>query len=369
MKLSVFLFFLCGSLLTSFADEARAQLSLYDEAGRTYKTRFWSFDAQTTYYQSTANYTKGGAEYVSLAEGHKYNLIDFDFGTRYVPSADWAIYMTSQVSNAESSDGVDVRRNSTFSKAVLGTDFLIFSSKRFDFYPDVSLTFPIERIDTASDEVLNREGAVELSSRLIGRLHWKSLDPYAFTGFTYRDQGRSSLLPYGLGIEFRRPKWSLGGEVRGYQTVIKDKFSDTPLERESVAPRNGGALRYFSINPSLMEANAWVRGNITKNWNLKVGGGTSITGTNTSAGWNLIASLSYTFRSGALSRHGFWRKKTNEDTDRFIEEINDGVDQSLFTPPPVPPRDEKEVRKKKIQKELDQTEFQIELKRTKPRKK
>lgn len=356
-------------MLLPFAEEAKAQISIYDEAGRSYKARSWSLDFQTTYYNATANYARGGGEYVSLPDGSKYTLLDFDFGSRYVPSSNWAVYATAQVSNAESQDSFETRRNSTFTKAVLGTDFLIYSSKRLDFYPDFSLTLPIERVDATVDETLNREGAIEASARMIGRLHWRSLEPYAFLGFTYRDEGRSSLMPYGLGIEFQLTKWSFGGEVRGYQSVIKDKFTETPQERESVAGRNGGALRYFSVDPALLETNLWVRGQLNDIWGLKVGGGTSLNGANTSAGWNVIASLSYTFQTGSSTRSRSWRKRPTEDTELFQEEINDGVDQKLFTPPPPPLPDEDEIQKKKLQKELDQTEFQIELKKSKSKKK
>ncbi|MGZ5278996.1 MAG: hypothetical protein ACXWC9_03590, partial [Pseudobdellovibrionaceae bacterium] len=72
MKLSVLLFSLLSSTLMLCAVQARAELPLYDEAGRSYRLGRWQFDAQVTSYQATANYTKSGGEYSSLPSGYSY---------------------------------------------------------------------------------------------------------------------------------------------------------------------------------------------------------------------------------------------------------------------------------------------------------
>jgi len=378
MKLSVLLFSLLSSTLLLCAVQARAGLPLYDEAGRSYRLGRWQFDAQVTSYQATANYTKSGGEYSSLPSGYSYTLLDFDFGARWVPSSRWAVYATSRVSNAESKDNVSTRRDSTLTQAVVGTDFLFYSSKRLDLYPDFSLTVPLKRVDPAADDVVAGEGAMELSGKIIGRINWGVFDPFAFIGFTYRDEDRSSLMPFGAGAELQFSKWHLGGEVRGYQTVIADKFADNPYRREIVAARNGNALRYYAVDPSLLETNFWLRGNLTPTWAMKFGGGTSITGSNTAAGWSVFAGITYSpeFTPGRPSPIvAPYKERQTEDTQVFQEETSDGVDQNLFRkpPPPVPvappaPKPNPEVQKKKLQNELDQTEFQIELKSTKKKK-
>ncbi len=364
--------------LLSPSSTAFAQLPLFDEASRPFQAHQWQFALQTNYFHATANYTPSGGQFSSLTDGYSYNLMTFDFGSRWVPMNRWGIYTSAQVANAESKDLIDTRRNSSFTEAVIGTDYLLYSSPHLQFYPDVSVKIPLERIDPNRDEVLNHEGAMEVSGRLIGRAHWGFFAPFAFVGYNYRDESRASLLPYGIGTEFLFTAWSVGGEVRGYSTASKDTTLLTDLQRSSVALRNGGALKFESTDPALLETNFWLKGSFTDSIDFKLGGGTSITGTNMASGWNVFAALTYSFLTGAGSRTATPDRRTqfdSEEAERFQEETNDGVNQNLFTRPrpqtPAPPPSagkQKAEDKKKMQKEMDRAEFQIELKTTKKKK-
>lgn len=365
MRLSVSLFSLLAGIFVS--SQAAAQVPLFDEPGRTYKKSAFELSFQTTYYEANANYTKTGGEYVSLIDGYGYNLLSFDFGFRWVPVNNWGVYASTQVANASSDDLRNTRQNSSFTHALLGTDFVLASWKRFEIVPDFSLIIPYERIDATEDYVLNHEGAVEGTARVMATAKFGSFKPFGFVGFTYRDEGRSSLMPYGAGMELEFATWSLVGEVRGYQTVVKDKYTSEPLRREVVAPKNGGALRFFAIDPSLLEANGWIRKNFG-GLGIKLGGGASITGANTAAGWNVIAGLSYQFGT-AKTPKSIHHPPPKEEATQFREETEDGVDQSLFQPPPPPPPQADPAERQKIQNEQNQGDFQIELKRTKPTKK
>jgi len=367
--------------------ESHAGLPLYDEAGRNYRLGQWQFDAQASYYEATANYSRSGGEYVTLPDNASYHLMDLDFGARWVPKSRWALYASSRLSGAESKNSRDTRQDSSLTQVVLGTDFLLHSSKRWDLYPDLSVTIPLQRVDPAGDTVLNGEGATEFSGKIIARMNWGMFDPFAFVGFTYRDEDRASLVPYGIGAELQFSSWRLGGELRGYQTAMKDKYSSTPAQREIVAVRDGYALRYYAVDPALLETNLWLRGNLSSSWAFKLGGGTSLTGANTSAGWNAFAGLTFSpqFKSSASPTPivAPYRERSTEELQNFQEETTDGVDQNLFqkpTPPPpvkpIPPtppppaavalpKPNPVQQKKKLQNELDQTEFQIELKTTK----
>jgi hypothetical protein len=377
MRMSVPLFSLL--LLSSFlgaiawTSSAQAQSPLFDEVGRNFRGRQWEFALQTNYFQATANYTPGGGQYTSLVSGSSYNLMTFDFGTRWIPVNRWGIYASTQVGNAESKDLIDTRRNSTFTQAVVGSDYLWISNKRWELYPDFALTFPIERVDANRDEVLNHEGALELATRFVGRARWGSFEPFAFLGYTYRDEDRASLLPYGVGAEFQFSSWALGGELRGYQSATRDRSSVTNVQRAAMAARNGGALKFNSTDPALMETNFWLKGSLMEAVDFKLGGGTSITGTNMAAGWNVFVALSYAFAEAPSGRTYSPPKRGRshqEDAERFEEEINDGVNQNLFSPTTAGEMaKEKAEEKKKLQNEMDQTEFQIELKSAKKKRK
>ncbi|MEZ0392367.1 MAG: hypothetical protein ACAH59_09140 [Pseudobdellovibrionaceae bacterium] len=378
MRLSVSLFFL---LVWFHLPSAFAQVPLFDEAGRKFKQGLWDFKFQTSYYEAIGNFNKSGSAYDSLPSGSSYNLLQFDFGTRWIPKTNWGIYISGQIANAESKNQIDTRTNSSYTHTVAGTDFMLYSNRTFSLIPDFYLVLPFTRVDTGEDLVLNDEGSLEVTSRLIGRARFGFFRPFAFAGFTYRDEDRSHLLPYGLGAEIQISRWMLGGELRGYQTVVNDKYSETPQDRQVVASANGGALRFFSVDPSLLDTNFWLKRDIGEAWNLKLGGGTSLTGTSTSSGWTVFAGLSYVFLPSAKAVSQPWNPEpSDDDSSRFQESTDDGVNQEYFykptppsPPPPAPPvkpaEPSVEKQKKQMQKELDQTEFQIELKNSKPAKK
>lgn len=372
-------------LLLSFALfsplTSTAEVPLFDESSRKFQPGFWDIQTQLNYFEANANYDKDGGSYSSLPSGYAYRLITVDFGAHYGLSRRMGTFVGAQVAQAESKDPVDTRTNSSISKAFVGFDYVLLQNETYDVFPEVALTLPTERVDTAKDEVLNGERAIELLTQITARARWGMLDPFASVGLNYRDEGRSSLLPYALGAEMKFKALRFGGELRGYQTIIKDQYSDNQEERIQVAPKNGNSLKFYSVDPSLLEANVWLRSNNKSDLGWKIGGGSTMTGANTAAGWNAFFGVSFGIEgSGApVSRPSSLRprpQEPKEDVDRFQEEISDGVNQNLFekpkppapAPPPPPPSTQQKKRKQQIQNDLDKTEFQIELKRIKKRK-
>ena len=297
-------------------------------------------------------------------------------------SKKWGTYLTSQVANAESKSGPDTRTNSTLTQVVIGTDYLFYANGSTELFPDISLTVPFQRVSVDKNEALNNEGALELSARLVGRTHWGSLEPFAFGGFTYRDEGRSALIPYGVGSEFHLHSMNLGAELRGYQTVVNDEFSNSPDRRQVVAIKNGNSLKFYSVDQSILETNFWLRSNSHGDFGWKIGGGMTLTGAASAGGWSLFLGLSWGLEGSAAmpekpSTLHPRPAQPKEEIDRFEEEISDEPNQIYFeksaphpksAPNPPPKPVQKKSPKQQIQKNLDPTEFQIELKRKKKKK-
>lgn len=380
------LLLLCLTLSLSFS--ARAEFPLFDEASRQFQPGFWDLQTQFNYFEANANYDKGGGSYSSLPSGYGYKLMAVDFGAHYGLSRRIGTFVSTQLAQAESKNPTDTRTYSSFTKAILGFDYLWMTSEKYDIFPEASLTFPAERVDTGKDEVINGERAIELRSQITARAKWGNLNPFASAGFTYRDEGRSALIPFAAGAEWKMKTVKIGAELRGYQSVIDDQYTNDQDKRFQIAPKNGNSLKFYSVNPSLLETNFWVRSNNKSDLGWRVGGGTTMTGANTAAGWNIFGGVSFGIEgSGApIQRPSSLQprpQQPKEDVDRFEEEISDGVNQNLFEkpkppqpvappPPPAAPKVQSKMqkqRKKQIQKDLDKTEFQIELKRIKKRKK
>jgi hypothetical protein len=275
-------------------------------------------------------------------------------------------YGGARYAYAQSKDPVTTRTNGELTHVFLGMDSLLVETPVFELVPDFNLWFPLQRVDANADKVLNSEGALEMTGRLIARLIWKGFHPYGYVGYTYRDEGRSTQIPYGGGAELDFKNFAFGLGVTGFQRVTYDKYTDTPSSKESVAIYNGTALKYYTVNPSRLDANTWLKWDEGKSFAIMFGGGTSIAGESTAAGWQVFTNLNFRFATGRQPT-----VKTIEPVvDKFKEENSDKIDQSLFDPPKVEvikppvvsPKESESLKKRQLQKELDDTEMQIELK-------
>ena len=381
MKLSVLfpiMMMLVSTLCLSV--QSYAATGILDESSRKFYQDRFTFEANYRYFKTDANYTQDGGQYVSLVGSNSYSVSDLDFGVRWTTGQTYGLYVASRLAQGESKTSGINRTNSYITHAQAGVDMLLISNSKFDLIPDVSLIFPLQRVVKTSDDALAGEGAMEITARVIGRLKWGTLEPFAMLGLTYRDEGRSTLLPYLAGAELSFSSLKLGADIGGYQTILKDQYTSNSSERHVVSLKNGGSLKYYSVDPSLLETSAWLRWQMG-DFAFKGGAATTMTGTSTAAGLTFFAGMSFALDSGPRRRSRQEAPKyqptspvEDDDVQKFEETVNDGVDQNLFRKPTPPPKP-KPVRKPdpaqqklKMQQELDSTEFQIELKKTSKKK-
>jgi len=334
----------------------------------------WDFEVGTDFFYSEANYGSGGTSQ-SLPSGNHYQLWNIDFGTRYIPRSTWSVFAAGTVSNAESKDSVATRSNSSLSQALVGFDFLMYSDA-FQLIPEIVGVMPFEKIDPATDTVANSEGVLEVRSRLIAQKDFGGWRGYGWLGFNYRGDGRSFLMPWGVGAQWKLTRLRLGAELFGYQSVSDDTDKDSLLRTSYINGVNAGSLKFYGANPSLMDTQLYAAWMISPKWTLQANGGMTLTGSNSAAGFHVGGFIRYSFdmtegytedlyepvrspvpnyRSNMYNNEMSSEKKVRN----FREETDDGVDQNLFRPRPT--------KKPNIQQQLDDTEFQIELKRKKRR--
>jgi hypothetical protein len=370
-----------------------ASAASIDTPAISYDWGQWQFATSANYLSTTANYTKSGGEYVDLPSGYSYSLAQFDFLTRWVALPNMGVTASTQLAYAESKDYRDTRTNSSITEAYIGVDYQILSKKLWELYADLSLTFPLQRVDQKSDDVLNHEGSMNLRPG-VGFRYWLGKSVlYATSGFVYRDEDRSSFLDYAFGTEVNLSHWLLGAELGGFSTVIKDSRTNA-LQRELVFAKNGNSLKFYSADPSVLFIKAWIGKEIGNDWQFKAGLSNSITGSAYAAGIDIFARLIWTPNAFKKSAPAYRESKKQVSPSEFHEDTIDGVDQQIFEsippidqppiqpvkPPPPPPqelpkslqpppRPKPGKTKEQLKQELDQTEFQIELKTTKKKKK
>ncbi len=337
---------------------------------REFKRDHWDFELSTEYFYSEANYTSFGESSSSLPSGNHFQLMDFSFATRYMPNKKSSYFAMMNVGVAESRNSFATRTNSTINKVMAGVDFLVYSDQ-FQLIPEVSLLFPIDKVDPDSDTVANNEGVLELHTRLHVQKDFGGSRGYGWLGFDFRSEGRSFLLPWGIGFQKRMSKYRVGAEVFGFQSVTDDTVENDTLRRSYINAVNAGSFKFYSANPALVDAMLYATWLASQQWNFQVTAGNTIMGDNMAAGFHVGASVLYSFdltdgyssetyrpisSPAPRSRSNMYRESelsSERKVRQFEEDINDGVDQKQFRARPT--------QNKRKSREAPDEDFDVDL--------
>ncbi|MBX3018228.1 MAG: hypothetical protein KF767_10090 [Bdellovibrionaceae bacterium] len=344
---------------------------------------------EASYAKTEGNFEKSGNTFTKLNSGSSFATTDFDFGARAEIAPRFHLYGSGRLTSAESTNTVfgtpQTKTNTGFAYGQVGTDFVLVAG-RILVIPDFSFTFPIESTERKPDaKVALSEGVIEANGRIVLRVERRSYRFGGFAGVTYRDGGRSTLLPYGALFEFsfgQNGRWNIGVDARGYQSLNYDKDTDreTAIDATYFCPVNGCAKRYAAFNPSSMESNLWLRVNATPEFSFHFGGGMDWSGSNVARDAIFQGGMIYRWDYSGLRRKSSPYTPNYENPSTFEENVRDGVDQRPFqnqapksvTPQtqimapeesPAPTRRAPRRPREKtinIQDELNKTEMQME---------
>lgn len=342
---------------------------------KEFKRDFWDFEVGTEYFRSEANYPSSGGTQ-NLNSGNYFQTLDFNFGTRYMPRQTWSFFAGGKVTNSESKDSLATRANSSLSEASVGLDFLMYSDL-FQLVPEVVAVVPFSKVDPTSDAVMNSEGVFEVRSRLIAQKDFGGWRGYGWLGFNYRGEGRSFLMPWGIGVQIKSNRFRWGGELFGYQSIADDTNKDSVTRTSYINGVNAGSFRFYSVNPSLMDTQAYATWLMSPKWSLRAQGGLTLMGSNAAAGFHVGAVLRYSFdmSEGYVEepyvapitspvpnyKSNMYNSELSSDkkVNQFREDTSDGVQQEIFK---ARPTQKPRIKEDQLQQQLNDAEFEIELK-------
>lgn len=361
---------LAGILLTSVS-------ALALDNFKEYRRDIWDFQAGINYFSSEANYDSGGKNQ-SLASGAKYTLLDLTFESRYTPRRDLSFFAMGNVGNSESDNTIAKRTNSTFNELTAGVDFLAYD-ELFQLIPEFGLVVPFESVDMNADSSLNSEGVLQLWGRLIAQKDFSKFRGYGWAGVQYRGDGRSFLLPWGIGAQLKVPRVRLGAELFGSQSISDDQDKGTNKELTRTAYINqvdAGSMKFYSINPSLIDTSVYATFMINPKWSIQGNGGMTVAGNNAAAGFHIggFIRYSYDMTEGYVEKpyvpvqsplpqersQMYKPEDTSISSEKkvksFREDTNDGVSQEAFKARPT------KAPKKKVAPQENQ-DFPMQLKK------
>lgn len=353
---------------------------------KEFKRDHWDFELGSQYFYSQANYVNMGTATQNLSSGNHFRQIDVNLSTRYIPARDWSMFVLANIGSAESKNSLTTRTNSSLNQVLGGADFLMYDGV-VQLVPELALLIPLEKVSTSNDQALNSEGVFEGWARLTVQKNFALARAYGWWGVNYRGEGRSYLMPWGVGLQRKWGAWKLGGEFFGTQSITDDTSTSNKVIRNAYLNQvDAESYKWYSVNPSLVDTLLYATWNISPAWSLQINGGMTVAGENAAAGYHAGGFIRYSFdlAKGYVPPPAYepvhntvpagksnMYKQTDTDLSsekkvkKFHEATDDGVDQSLFKPQPTKRKRRKKTIDQELQKQMDNAEMQIELKQDK----
>lgn len=324
------------------------------EASPEYPARIF---ADVSYFDSKANYDINGGSYVDLINGRYYKSVLGEFGFEYWLMNDFSVIAQLGVNRAESYDGVFTRESTEATDLLVGGRFVAMRLPVI-LIPELWVSYPFNKFDETTDEVLTGEGVMRGFAGLWVELPIHQFFPYAEVGYLHQDGGRAGLFQYQAGVNWKIPSFKIGGGAYGSIVVVHDDLQDTRVLRDTVTQRvNGGSYKYYSVDPSVLGLEAHASFDMNENFRFNAGIDKTINGEASAAGWTAKIGLEFMFdsdgadRSERISSPEVLEEAPAEEKSFEPEQTN--YDKELFNEPKIKPKKFKVKRSKPRPKPVD----------------
>lgn len=306
----------------------------------------WEINTSMDFLRSEAVYIDEFGQYEKLATSNYYQQADTNLGLRYSYERTWSIWGKAHLPYAMSDDGSTIRTNSGLSHLEFGTEYLI-SDKSIRWIVEFSTLLALNRYSLNDDVVYLNEGANEYRFLINLQRDWSDAIGYLQTGLNYRDFGRTSLIPFIIGIGYKTTDSIFGIELKN-QIPINNQDQNQKSRAISALTVNGRSTIYSSEAPTLVDSDFYWRTKVNDRTLVTCKLGATITGQDTGAFYHFGVGLSYFWGDEKIRKEEIMPVlSADHNTDDFETEIEDGVDQSFFKFEVPDPMTQKSKKKKK----------------------
>jgi len=258
------------------------------------KPKIWKLSTQTSYFTTDANYAQQRGTYADLSGDNSLTLLEQRTRARYNFNRRVSVFGGFDFTKVDTRSADFDRSNTNVSGVRLGLNYDL-GQKWVRWIAEVEGFFSTDPIDVDTQEALTNDGVASVRAEMFAFRPFRWAYVFAHAGLLYRDEGLATLGLWGIGFE--KPfsdRYLVGAGLDGYETVIGDELRLS--DRQQIIERvNGGSFRFYSYDPALIEARAWVGWNPSDPWQLRFGGGHTLNGVRSAAGLNLFLSLAYSF--------------------------------------------------------------------------
>ena len=285
------------------------------------------------HYTSNANYNSEGGSYEEIGENNSYTNILGTLYSRYDLSHRINMMGSLGVAYVRSENTEANREQTSLTEATWGGQAQLIKTS-FSLISEAFIVIPFNRIKDNTDEVLTGEGAMVIqagawiSKRILSHIF------YLYLAYKYQDGGRATLFPWSVGFSNDDSPWIYSLELGGFNVLQDDEYINNPGKRRAIVRRvNGGSLKYYSINPEVLEVTGKLGYWLRPDTSFGLGFSQTINGKNYGAGNTIM--VHWKWRPGQKKRKRRTQKirKKNRETgtdndgeehlqdDEILEEI------------------------------------------------
>lgn len=320
--------------LIAFNEFSHAAMPPYFKPGQ------FRISGRSDYFWTNANYDEFGKK-ENLSGSNEYNNLTNTFDGTYFFTNSLALIGGLNFSYAKSAGTIEDRTNSEITD-VHARAMYKFSTSIMSLIPEFEAVLAMNPVDPLGDTVLTNEGVntFKAGSWLYSSFRSIPIKVYGYLGYQYRDEGRSALMPWTAGLGWRGRRWLPSFEVGGYESISPDEYSNSRFQREFVTANvNAGSLRYYSVEPRLIESRFELAYAITRNFVLTGGLTYSLMGESTAQGQSVFVGLDYNFSPATTklerayntkSPEGRKSREHSERLKKFEFNLEEDYDESLF---------------------------------------
>lgn len=315
-------------------------LSAKPRLGKFFRPWWSETILQYDVFHSVGNYDANGNSQSLPSSNSFWETTNFDFAGRYVFSSNWAMTTGLNYVNAQTFITNISNTNGGIQTIHGGIEYK-FDIDGFDLGVEGVGLFTPYSVDLNSTKPIYGDGAQAFGGNLWMQQRFDSFYWHAKAGYLYRSEGLSSLLPYELGLHWRLGSLAIGAIAEGAWSLTADV--ETDLTRTSFLNRSSaGSLHFRSANPNSNMLDLQAKWNVTNQFALVAGGGTTLMGKNSSHGNHVFLAVDI-----------LWQVFTNEVEPSPLKNI---------APPPKPSKSHKSNKKEDKGPLFEEEDYQKQLK-------
>lgn len=282
-----------------------------------YKDGRWVFKLKESYFTSSSNFNRLGTV-KPLPPNQSFSTLTSSLSITHDLSNELSLFAVLDAVYGRSVGSDFERTRFAPTEVKLGADFLLWESF-INVVPEFMLTVPITSIAKDTDEAIVSDGVFEARAGAYISNHFDWISGYAYGGLAFRSGGRSMLFPYEVQLVKAFDSLQISSGFWGYVSILDDEFTSVPGNRTGVTDRvNGGSYRFYSVNPTMMEAGGALGLALGDQTYGRLGLSHTLAGEQTANGFTVWLSVSYSF--GADEQIGESKHREKVKKIKKIEE-------------------------------------------------